>query len=197
MPKLNITHLVGRIQERIAQLERGDALEARDINALLTLLQQKQLKTAWAKQQHLRKLHKPPKTDEEKHQLGWKTIREVRLEVFKQALDDLLNNLVAEMEKIQHKSEVRAGRVFMDAFSNAHKNGKNAWSAGNIALRRNGFNRIDGQNYSYSNKRDRKVNEMEDSLRERMEDDLSAEEKEQLELSREYDKAVAKRRKRI
>jgi hypothetical protein len=28
-----------------------------------------------------------------------------------------------------------------------------------------------------------------------MEDDLSAEEKEQLELSREYDKAVAKRRK--
>ena len=32
MPKLNVTHLVGRIQERIDQLERGDALEARDIN---------------------------------------------------------------------------------------------------------------------------------------------------------------------
>lgn len=31
MPKLNVKHLVGRIQERIGQLERGDALEARDI----------------------------------------------------------------------------------------------------------------------------------------------------------------------
>jgi hypothetical protein len=197
MPKIDATHRVERIRKRIAQLERGDALEARDINALLTPLQQKQLKTAWAKQQHLHKLYKPPKTEDEKNKLGWKTIREVRLEVFKQALDDLLNNLVAEIEQIQHKSEVRAGRVFMDAFSDAHKNGKNTWSAGNIALRRNGFNRIDGQSYRYNNKRNREVNEMEDSLRESMEDDFSAEEKEQLELSRESDKALAKRRKRI
>ena len=36
MPKLNVTHLVGRIQERKEQLERGDALKARDIKALLT-----------------------------------------------------------------------------------------------------------------------------------------------------------------
>jgi len=189
MPKIDAMHRVERIQKRIEQLERGEALEARDINALLTPHQQKQLKTAWVKQQHLRTLHKPPKTEDEKNKLGWKTIREVRRDVYKQALDDILNNLVAEMEKIQHKSEVRAGRVFMDAFSDVHKNGKNAWSAGNIALRRNGFNRIDGQSYSYSNKRDREVNEMED--------DLSAEEKEQLELSRESDKAVVKRRKRI
>jgi len=192
MPKLNVTHLVGRIQERIEQLERGDALEARDINALLNPLQQKQLKTAWAKQQHLRTLHKPPKTEDEKNKLGWKTIREVRLEVYKQALDDLLNNLVTEMEKIQHKSEVRAGRVFMDAFSDAHKNGKNAWSAGNIALRRNGFNRIDGQSYSYSNKRDREVNEMEDGLRKRLEKDLTEDDKEQLELSKQHDKSKRK-----
>jgi len=197
MPKIDAMHRVERIRKRIEQLERGEALEARDINALLTPHQQKQLKTAWVKQQHLRTLHKPPKTEDEKNKLGWKTIREVRLDVYKQALDDLLNNLVAEIEKIQHKSEVRAGRVFMDAFSDAHKNGKNAWSAGNIALRRNGFNRIDGQSYSYSNKRDREVNEMEDGLRKRMEDDLSAEEKEQLELSRESDKAVVKRRKSI
>ena len=98
------------------------------------------------------------------------------------------------IEKLLHQSEVKASRIFLDAYFSA-KDGTNKWSAGNIALRRNGFNRIDGQSYSYSNKRDREVNEMEDSLRERMEDDLSAEEKEQLELSREYDKAVAKRRK--
>ena len=195
MPKLNITHLVGRIQERIEQLERGDALEARDINALLTKEQKQELKDAWTKQQALRKIHKPPKTNEEANKIGWKTIREVRLETYKQALQEAQDGVGDGIEKLLHQSEVKAARVFMDAFSKAKEEDKNAWSAGNIALRRNGFSRIDGQSYSYSNKRDKEVNEMEDSLRERMEDDLSAEEKEQLELSREYDKAVAKRRK--
>ena len=194
MPKLNITHLVGRIQERIEQLERGDALEARDINALLTKEQQQELKDAWNKQQALRKIHKPPKTNEEAQKIGWKTTREVRLEIYKQALQEAQDGVGDGMEKLLHQSEIKAARVFLDAYFNA-KEGTSKWSAGNIALRRNGFNRIDGQSYSYSNKRDREVNEMEDSLRERMEADLSAEEKEQLELGREYDKAVAKRRK--
>jgi len=195
MPKLNVTHLVGRIQERIEQLERGDALEARDINALLTKEQQQALKDSWTKQKALRKIHKPPKTYEEVQKIGWKTIREVRLEIYKQALQEAQDGVGDGIEKLLHQSEVKAARVFMDAFSKAKDEDKNAWSAGNIALRRNGFNRIDGQSYSYSNKRDREVNEMEDILRQRMESDLSAEEKEQLELSREYDKAVAKRRK--
>ena len=195
MPKLNVTHLVGRLQERIEQLERGDALEARDINALLTKEQQQALKDAWTKQQALRKIHKSPKTNEEANKIGWKTIREVRLEIYKQALQEAQDGVGDGIEKLLHQSEVKAARVFMDAFSKAKEEDKNAWSAGNIALRRNGFSRIDGQSYSYSNKRDKEVNEMEDSLRERMEADLSAEKKEQLELSREYDKAVAKRRK--
>ena len=194
MPKLNVTHLVGRIQERIEQLERGDTLEARDINALLTKEQQQELKDAWTVQQALRKIHKPPKSNEEAQKIGWKTIREVRLEIYRQALQEAQDGVGDGIEKLLHQSEVKASRVFLDAYFNA-KEGTNKWSAGNIALRRNGFNRIDGQSYSYSNKRDREVNEMEDSLREKMEDDLSADEKEQLELSREYDKAVVKRRK--
>jgi len=194
MPKLNVTHLVGRIQDRIEQLERGDALEARDINALLTKQQQQSLKEAWNRQQALRKIHKPPKTKEQASKIGWKTIREVRLEIYKQALQEAQDGVGDEIEKLLHQSEVKAARIFLDAYFNA-KEGTDKWSAGNIALRRNGFNRIDGQSYGYNSKRDREVNEMEDSLRQRMEDDLSAEEKEQLELSREYEKAVAKRRK--
>ena len=194
MPKLNVTHLVGRIQERIEQLERGDALEARDVNSLLTKEQQQNLKDAWTIQQALRKIHKPPKTNKEAQKIGWKTIREVRLEIYKQALQEAQDGVGDGIEKLLHQSEVKASRIFLDAYFNA-KEGTNKWSAGNIVLRRNGFNRTDGQSYSNSNKRDREVKEMEDSLRERMEDDLSAEEKEQLELSREYDKAVAKRRK--
>ena len=86
MPKINATHKLERIQKRIAQLENDEALEARDINALLTPEQQQELKDAWAIQQQLRKNHKPPKTDAEKNKLGWKTIREVRLDVYRNAL---------------------------------------------------------------------------------------------------------------
>ena len=66
MPKLNVTHLVGRIE----QLERGDALEARDINAFLTKEQQQALKDAWTVQQAMSKIHKPPKSIEETYKIG-------------------------------------------------------------------------------------------------------------------------------
>ena len=194
MPKLNTIHLPSRLQEHIEKMERGEEVEAKKDKTLLNKTQQQALKDALSKQQQLKKKHKRPKTQEDKDKIGWKEIREVRLEIYKRALADISDNLVDIYEKELADTEVKAARVFLDAYFNA-KEGTNKWSAGNIALRRNGFNRIDGQSYSYSNKRDREVNEMEDSLRERMEDDLSAEEKEQLELSREYDKAVAKRRK--
>jgi hypothetical protein len=194
MPKLNTIHLPSRLQEHIEKMERGEEVEAKKDKTLLNKAQQQALKDALLKQQQLKKKHKRPKTQADKDKIGWKEIREVRLEIYKIALADISDNLVDIYEKELSDTEVKAARVFMDAYFNA-KEGTNKWSAGNIALRRNGFNRIDGQSYSYSNKRDREVNEMEDSLREIMEDDLSTEEKEQLELSREYDKAVAKRRK--
>jgi hypothetical protein len=147
VPKLNITHLVGRIQERIEQLERGDALEARDINALLTKEQQQALRDAWTKQQLLRKIHKLPKSNEEANKIGWKTIREVRLQIYKQALQEAQDGVGDGIEKLLHQSEVKAARVFLDAYFNA-KEGTSKCSAGNIALRRNGFSRIDGQNFS-------------------------------------------------
>ena len=195
MPKLNVTHLPERLQKRIEQLERDEALEARDINALLTKEQQQALKEAWQLQKDLRTIHKPPKTEEKKQLIGWKTIREVRLEIYKQALQEAQNGLGNGMEELLRQSEIKATRVFMSAFSKAKEEDKNAWSAGNIALRRNGFNRIDGQGYSYINKRDKEVNELEDKLRQKAEAELSEEDKEQLELSREYEKARNKRLK--
>ena len=59
MPKLNILHKLERIRERMSPLEQGVELEARDINSLLTLEQQKSLKDAWSEQQLLRKVIKP------------------------------------------------------------------------------------------------------------------------------------------
>jgi hypothetical protein len=63
MPKLKITHMAGPMIEHIKQLERRDALEVRDIKALLSNEQQKGLQDAWTKQQALRKKYSQPKTD--------------------------------------------------------------------------------------------------------------------------------------
>lgn len=139
MPKLNIIHLTERLQQRIEQLEQGVAIAARDINALLNEQQQQALKAAWTAQQTLRKQHKVPKTDVEKVQLGWKTIREVRLDIYRQALAEAKHDLVNEIKQLQRKSEVRAARIFMDAFSKALDEGSNARSAGKIAMTRAGF----------------------------------------------------------
>jgi hypothetical protein len=192
MPKLNITHLPERLQQRIEQLERGDALEARDINALLNNEQQQALKDAWAAQQALRKIHKQPKTEAAKQDIGWKTIREVRLDIYRQALADTQIGLIEGIETLQQQSEIKAARAFMDAFSSAGKKGKNAWSAGNIALTRAGFNRADGLSNMAMSKRDKEVIAIEDALRKKFESEMTADEKEQLQLSKAHDNKTGK-----
>lgn len=192
MPKLNITHLPERIKQRIEELERGEQLEARDINALLNKEQQQALKAAWAVQQALRKTHKLPKTEAAKQAIGWKTIREVRLDIYRQALADAQNGLSDGLKELQRQSEIKAARVFMDAFSSAGKEGRNAWSAGNIALTRAGFNRADGLSNTLISKRDKEVNAIEDALRKKFESEMTADEKEQFELSKAHDKKTGK-----
>lgn len=164
MPKINITHLVGRLQQRIEQLENGEAFEARDINALLTKEQQQELKDLWAEQQALRKKHRQPKTDAEKERIGWKTIRDVRLQVYRRALADAQNGLDDGVLELQRKSEIRAARVFMDAFSKAKSEDKNAWTQGNAALQRAGFSRMDGLGRATGSSRDKEVQKMEAKL---------------------------------
>ena len=82
MPKLSTTQLIARLEKRIVDLKDGASFEARDINAVLTNHQQLALKVLWGEQQALRKQHKQPKNELEKQQLGWKTIRDVRIEVY-------------------------------------------------------------------------------------------------------------------
>ena len=191
MPKLNITHLPERLQKRLEQLERGEALEARDINVLLNDEQKQRLMKAWSEQQALRKIHKSPKTEEEQKKIGWKTIRDVRIEIYKQAIAETEINLLDGYKAELKRLEVKKARVFMDAVSLAGKEGKNMLSAGNIALARAGF----GATHSSVNQRDREINAMEDALRKQLEEQASDEEKEQLATLREHEKALEKRKK--
>ncbi len=195
MPKLNNTHLPQRIQEHIEKMERGEEVEAKKDKTLLNDAQQQSLKDALAHQQQLKKLHKRPKTQEEKDKIGWKEIREVRLEIYRQALQELNRNVVADIRELQRQREAKANRVFMDAWSEAIKEGKrgaSAQSVGNIALTSAGFTPSHSVGLS---KRDREIRDMEDALRKQFEAQASDEEKEQLAILKEHEKALEKRKK--
>lgn len=195
MPKLNNTHLPERIQEHIAKMERGEEVEAKKDKTLLNEQQQKELKEALAQQQQLKKTHKRPKAQEEKDAIGWKEIRDVRLGIYKQALEELSANVVDNIKELQRQREAKAARVFMDAWSKAGKEGKvgnSALSAGNIALTRAGFGIPQS---SMLTKRDREIRALEEGLLKQFENELSNEQKEQLDLVKEHEKAVKKRKK--
>jgi hypothetical protein len=195
MPKLNNTHLPERIQEHIEKMVRGEEVEAKKDKTLLNEQQQKELKEALAQQQQLKKTHKRPKTQEEKDAIGWKEIRDVRLGIYKQALEELSANVVDDIKELKRQREAKAARVFMDAWSKAGKKGKvgnSSLSAGNIALTRAGFGIPQSSTLT---KRDREIRAVEEGLLKQFENELSNEQKEQLDLVREYEKVVKKRKK--
>ena len=75
-------------------------------------------------------------------------------------------------------------------------NGQDPMSRANIALQRNGFQPVNREVRHYTSKRDREVQEMEDALRKRFESEMTDDEREQMELAREYDSELEKRSKK-
>ena len=165
-------HIVERLQIRLAQLEAGEALAARDINVLLTTAQQNELKAAWVAQQLLRKKYKQPTTAAEMRAIGWKTIREVRIDILQQALIAAKDSLENGIKELQQQSEVKASKIFLDSYFKAKDEHKNAISVANIALTRSGYNKVNATNSKFVSKRDKLVNEMEDALRKKHKGDV-------------------------
>jgi hypothetical protein len=126
---------------------------------------------------------------------GWRTLREVRMDILRATLEKLSESALDDILAEQRDSEVRAARVYMAAWAEAYDEGKNAESAGNIALRRNGFRRLDKQDRYSESSRDRNIRLMEEAILDRAEAEMTEEEREQLALSREHDASVEKRRK--
>jgi len=190
MPKLNDTHLPERIKEVIKQLEAGVEVEAKKNKTLLNATQQKALEDAWLIQQALRKQHKPPKTEEEKKKIGWKDKREVRIEIYKQALGELEENFVDIQLKQLAKEQAKATKAYLKGYFGA-TDGQDKDSAGKIAVKRAGFT----PNYGHRTSRDSEVREMEEALIKRFEAEMTEEEREQRELLKETEEAERKARK--
>ena len=187
MPKLNITHLPARLKERLEKLERGEEVAIKDIKALLEDEQIERMEKAWAEQEALRKTHKRPKTKEVANAIGWKTKLEIRIEAYKQAIQETESSLVDGIKKLQNERETKAAKIYLDAYFNAPE-GNSKQSAGNIALTRAGF--LSGE--QRTTKRDKEVWGLEEELKRQLEARLSKEEKEQLKLLREHEKELRK-----
>ena len=184
MPKLNTEQLMERIQKRIHQLELGEEIAAKDIKALLNAEQQQQLADALAAQVELKKIQRA-RTDEEKQALGWKSIREVRLDVLRAALNAANDGLLADYERRLKEKEVRQANIYLSEYFAARADGKEQYAAqgaANNALTRAALPRVDGQDVNSMSKRDREVFAVEAQLKERIRSQMTAEELEQLDM---------------
>ena len=181
MPKLDSTHTASRLQKRITQLEANEEVAAKDIKAVLDISQQHQLEQAWDAQKKIRKLVKT-RDDEVKKLAGWKTKREVQIEVLKEALEQAQGALVDDLEELMHKKEVRSSKIYMDSYFATLDKGKSkeqAKSEANAELTRSHLRRLDGADFSVGSARDRSVRNMEDGLRAQIKKNMTPEQLEQ------------------
>ena len=196
MPKLNHFQITSRLEARLAELENGVEIEARDIKVLLTDEQNELLDRLWDEQQLIRTTHKT-KSKAEADGLVWKTKKEIRIDVYKQAIAEANYSALDEILKEQEASEVRAAKIFMDAYCEALDKDKDGMVAGNIALVRNGFKRIDNETRRLGlNERDKEILAMENAIKDRIIKEMSAEEFEQYQLAQEHENSINKARNR-
>jgi hypothetical protein len=191
MPKLNDTHLPERLKEAIKQLEEGKEVEAKKNKTLLNAKQQQALVDAWDQQQELRKQHKPPKTEEEKQKIGWKDKREVRIDIYKQALAELEEDIFDIHLKQLEKEQAKATKAYLKGYFGA-TGLQDKDSAGKISAQRAGFKVSSGTSMS---KRDLEVRKIEEELLKQFEAEMTDEEREQRELLKETEKAERKNKK--
>ncbi len=145
MPKLDATHIAERLHTRLADLEAGKEVAAKDIRALLTPSQIAAMDAAWAEQQELRKVA-TARTEAEKQALGWKTKRDIHIETYKRAIADSNKNILAELQKLQDQAEIRQAKIYLNALGKALDEGydnEKAKSIANNELTRAGLNRMD------------------------------------------------------
>lgn len=193
MPELDDTHTSLRLQRRIAELETGNEIAKRDIYAVLNEPQQQELEAALEAMQALKKKSKA-RTDNEKKAFGWKTIREIRIEVLKRALAQAETSELEAWKKKQRDAEVRRSRIYMQAFDEARKAGKAAHTAhtwANNALTRAGLSRMDGRIVGDATARDKAVRELEERILQRARSEMTPDELEQIELLEKHMKEVA------
>ena len=193
MPKLDGTHLPQRLAERLADLKADKEVAARDVKALLSDEQIVAIEAAWEEQQALRKV-KRARTKEEERLLGWKTKREIYIEAYEKALSEANEDIGDALDERLKRAEVRAARIYLDAYFAARDEGKETYQAhlaANNELKRAHLAKVET---ARMNARDKEVWVMEDAIRAEIRKNMTPEELEQLEILEEHEREVAKGR---
>ena len=201
MPKLDGTHLPQRLAERLADLKAGKEVAARDLKALLNDEQIAEMEAAWEEQQLLRK-QKRARTKEEEAALGWKTKRDIHIEAYERAVAAANDVLLDEFQRLQEQAEIRGAKIYFDTRNQALKDGKDKRVAENLAnnaMTRAGLRRMDGQPIGMQGltRRDREIRAMEDAILKKAVSEMDDYEREQYELSQEYEKALREKSRKL
>lgn len=192
MPKLDGTHIADRLRGRLEELREGKQVAARDLRALLTDEQVAEMDAAWAEQQLLRK-QKRARTKEEEIALGWKTKREIQIEVYEKAVAEADSGILETLEELQRKAQVRQANIYLTSYFAAQDLGKEDDVARNLAnndLTRAGLQRIDARIYEFQDPRLREIWLLEQKILQRSRSEMTPEEIEQLEMWEAHEKAM-------
>ena len=165
MPKVTETQRHEKLREQLADLKAGKEVSQRKMNVALTPTHLNEIDVRWNAQLELRDKVKA-RTKEQQQAAGYKTKREVQIEVYEEAINEL--NPTAMLRRELDDLEKRRAKIFMKHYTQARKDGKEiaqAESMANNELTRAHIRRYDGADNSFRNKRDKEVNEMELALK--------------------------------
>lgn len=165
MPRLSDQDRQIRIDKRIAELEAGEEVHPRDKKNLLTPAQRLELDAAWADQKALRS-KKRARTPEEQQALGWKSKRQVQIDILKKASKEIEDKLPESLEDQLSAIEVRRARIFTNTFFKAVREGEeiDPYRAADNALVRAGLPPITRVVARNQTARDRQIQKIEEQL---------------------------------
>jgi len=169
MPKLNVIHIFERMQKCVQELEAGKSYETRNLSGLLSDQQYRDL------QQQVQ------------NRKGKKlTTHEVQTSFMQNAFKQLKANLPAELDRLTRQREVKAARIFLDAYFSASCS-QNPMALGNAALQRNNFRPYNSNRLpQHQLKRDAEIKANEAAITKHLVSQMSEEQRDQYE----FDQAV-------
>lgn len=190
MPKLNALEKLDRLAAQRNKLVAGEDVAARDMRALLTDEQIAALDSDWQAQQELRKQTRA-RTDEEKAERGWKTKREVQIDVLNAAIEQAEDTVLEDLAKLEYEKKVRQARIFGDTFVAAMREGKTheqALGSVNIALARAHLLSTKDRSTNKLGEHVREVERMEQRIKDMLRENMTEEERRLDDERREYEK---------
>lgn len=176
-----------RLEKYSKQMSKGEEVALRDIKAILKLVGQEYADWIGEEKERQRELKKTrrARTEAEAKDFGHKSIHDILTEALDRAGDKIHEEILERLDDEQKRAELRQVKIFMSAYSQGRKEGKNdtnarAWA--NNELTRAGLRRIDGHISGAITQRDREIWAIEDELMERFYNEATKEEQEQYDM---------------